>query len=285
MVEEFMLLANISVAAQIHKHFPAMAFLRRHPPPFESQFEMLQEALAQRGMQRLAISSSKALAESLDAAKDPSDPFMNTLVRMMTIRCMQQAKYFVSGELPYPEFRHYGLATDIYTHFTSPIRRYADVLVHRQLAATLGLCSISIGMSDKNRQHEAADNINYRHHQAQQAGRDSNALYTGFFFKGRVEKCEGYVIFKRENGVVVFVPKFSIEGIVWHDELQGKSLKVFDKVKVEITISSDEACRNKVVIKMADNKRKGAEVDTKAVEIKKEQPQKKRRKTKPAAST
>jgi exosome complex exonuclease DIS3/RRP44 len=52
---------------------------------------------------------------------------------------MTQAKYFSSGELAPTEFLHYGLAAPIYTHFTSPIRRYADVLVHRCLAAALGL--------------------------------------------------------------------------------------------------------------------------------------------------
>ena len=76
-------------------------------------------------------SSSKALAESLDRAVSAEDPYFNKLFRIFATRCMSQAKYFSSSQFAPSEFLHYGLAAPIYTHFTSPIRRYADVLVHR----------------------------------------------------------------------------------------------------------------------------------------------------------
>lgn len=50
---------------------------------------------------------------------------------------MNQAVYFSSGSAGIDQFQHYGLATSIYTHFTSPIRRYADILVHRLLASAI----------------------------------------------------------------------------------------------------------------------------------------------------
>lgn len=69
------------------------------------------------------VESSARLAQSLDRAEIPEDPYFNRIVRIMATRCMTQAKYFSSGTVAPAGFRHYGLAAPIYTHFTSPIRR------------------------------------------------------------------------------------------------------------------------------------------------------------------
>jgi exosome complex exonuclease DIS3/RRP44 len=76
------------------------------------------------------IGSSKKLADSLDRALSKKDPYFNKLLRIMATRCMTQAKYFSSGEVAPTQFRHYGLAAPIYTHFTSPIRRCSLPLQH-----------------------------------------------------------------------------------------------------------------------------------------------------------
>ncbi|KAG9075869.1 exosome catalytic subunit dis3, partial [Ceratobasidium sp. UAMH 11750] len=125
LVEEFMLLANVSVARQIQEAFPATAVLRRHMPPPHSNFEKLQDLLMKLKGMALDVSSSGALAASLDKCVDPSEPAFNTLVRIMATRCMLSAEYFCAGSVSRDTFGHYGLASPIYTHFTSPIRRYA----------------------------------------------------------------------------------------------------------------------------------------------------------------
>lgn len=79
----------------------------------------------------LEIDTGKQLATSLNKAVDPKNVYMNTMLRMIATRCMLQAVYFASGTIEEPLFKHYGLACPIYTHFTSPIRRYADIVVHR----------------------------------------------------------------------------------------------------------------------------------------------------------
>jgi exosome complex exonuclease DIS3/RRP44 len=93
----------------------------------------------------ISIDSSKSLADSLDLAVRPGDKDFNKLIRTMTTRCMNQALYFCTSECDKEDFYHYGLAAPFYTHFTSPIRRYSDVLVHRLLAASLDLYSLSEG--------------------------------------------------------------------------------------------------------------------------------------------
>jgi exosome complex exonuclease DIS3/RRP44 len=230
LVEEFMLHANITVAAKIYDSFSQTALLRRHATPPPQNFEELINQLSKKRNLELDVSSSRALADSLDRCVDSENPFFNTLVRILATRCMTSAEYFCAGAHAESEFRHYGLASPIYTHFTSPIRRYADLLVHRQLAAAIGYegedgrAQVE-GVMTRNRLEDICRNINYRHRNAQFAGRASIEYYVGQALKARGEKMaadgvdagieeEGYVMRVFENGVVVFVPRFGIEGVV-----------------------------------------------------------------------
>ena len=225
LVEEFMLLANITVATKIYESFPQTALLRRHATPPAQNFEELATQLQKKRGLKLDVSSSKALADSLDRCVDPEHPFFNTLIRILATRCMTSAEYFCAGSHGEAEFRHYGLASPIYTHFTSPIRRYADLVVHRQLAAAIGYSSAD-GLSRRSQLEDVCQNINYRHRNAQFAGRASIEYYVGQALKARGEMMaakddagaggvneEGFVMRVFENGVVVFVPRFGIEGV------------------------------------------------------------------------
>jgi exosome complex exonuclease DIS3/RRP44 len=162
----------------------------------------------------LRTDSSKALADSLDECVDPNEPFFNTLVRIMATRCMMSAEYFCSGTQAYPEFRHYGLASEIYTHFTSPIRRYADLLAHRQLAAAIDYEAIHPNVRSRGRLEAVCKNINVRHRNAQMAGRASIAYYVGQALKGKVAEEDAFVMKIFSNGFVVLVPRFGTEGLI-----------------------------------------------------------------------
>lgn len=214
LVEEFMLLANISVARKIYDAFPQTAILRRHAAPPKTNFDELANQLKVKRGVELRFDSSKALADSLDACVDASEPFFNTLVRIMATRCMMSAEYFCAGTQSYPEFRHYGLASEIYTHFTSPIRRYADLVAHRQLAAAIDYEAMHPAVRARGRLEAVCKNINVRHRNAQLAGRASVAYYVGQSLKGRVAEEDAFVMRIFSNGFVVLVPRFGIEGLI-----------------------------------------------------------------------
>lgn len=261
LVEEFMLFANISVAAKIYEAFPQTAILRRHAAPPKTNFDELAEQLrVKRGIE-LRSDSSKALADSLDQCIDKKEPFFNTLVRIMATRCMMSAEYFCSGTQSYPEFRHYGLASEIYTHFTSPIRRYADLLAHRQLAAAIDYEAVHPSVRSRGRLEAVCKNINVRHRNAQMAGRASTAYYVGQALKGNVAEEDAFVMKIFSNGFVVLVPRFGIEGLIRLRDLAesepeseydaetftlttkgSRDLKVelFQKVRVKVQDEKDE---------------------------------------------
>ena len=213
LVEEFMLLANTAVAGRIHAAFPQTAMLRRHGAPPQTNFEELQRQLLVRKGLALRVDSSKALADSLDACVDPAEPFFNTLVRILATRCMRAAEYFCSGSLAPPDFCHYGLASAIYTHFTSPIRRYADVVAHRQLAAAIGFAEHP-SLRSPQVLETVCSNINVRHRNAQMAARASVDYYVGQALRGRTAREHAFVLRVFANGVAVFVPRFGLEGVI-----------------------------------------------------------------------
>jgi exosome complex exonuclease DIS3/RRP44 len=257
LVEEFMLLANISVADKIHSAYPQTALLRRHAAPPASNFaELANQLRVKRGME-LRVDSSKALADSLDTCVDASSPFFNTLVRILATRCMMAAEYFCAGTRAAPEFRHYGLATPIYTHFTSPIRRYADLAVHRQLAAAIAYEPLHASLLSKARLVGVCDNINVRHRNAQLAGRASVEYYVGQALKGHVVVEEGFVMRVFSNGFVVFVPRFGVEGLIRLRDLgTPEPSGEYDAEKYELQVTGSRNLRlelfQKVKVRISD---------------------------------
>ncbi|KAL2262977.1 hypothetical protein VTK26DRAFT_8766 [Humicola hyalothermophila] len=261
LVEEFMLLANTSVARRIYEAFPQTAILRRHGAPPKTNFDELANQLrVKRGLE-LSVESSRALADSLDKCVDPNEPFFNTLVRIMATRCMMAAEYFCSGTQAYPEFRHYGLASEIYTHFTSPIRRYADLVAHRQLAAAIEYEPVHPSVRSRGRLEAVCKNINVRHRNAQLAGRASIAYYVGQALRGKAAEEDGFVLKIFSNGFVVLVPRFGVESLVRLRDLADPEpraeydaetytlttsgsrelrIELFQKVRVRVTDQKDE---------------------------------------------
>ncbi|KAJ6652925.1 hypothetical protein lerEdw1_010503 [Lerista edwardsae] len=281
MVEEFMLLANISVAQKIYDEFSEHALLRKHPAPPPSNYDILVKAAKSKANFVIIVSpplgleiktdSAKNLADSLDNAESPSFPYLNTLLRILATRCMMQAVYFCSGMDN--DFHHYGLASPIYTHFTSPIRRYADIIVHRLLAVAIRADSTYPDLTDKHKLADLCKNLNYRHKMAQYAQRSSVAFHTQLFFKSKgVVNEEAYILFVRKNAIVVLIPKYGLEGTVFFEEkdkpkptllyndeipsltVEGTTFRTFDKVKVKIMLDASNVQHQKIRMALTEPK-------------------------------
>lgn len=128
LIEEFMLLANKKVAEFIGKQSPKKTFVyRTHDEPDDSKLAALQNIVGRFGY-KLDLRDRKHITSSLNKLlKDVDGKKEQNLVDTLTIRSMSKAEYTTHN------IGHYGLAFDYYTHFTSPIRRYPDVMVHRLL--------------------------------------------------------------------------------------------------------------------------------------------------------
>jgi len=128
LIEEFMLLANRKVARYIGKQKPVKTFVYRvHDEPNEDKLMALNGIISRFGHQ-LNFKDKKSISDSLNQLlEDVKGKKEQNLVDTLAIRSMSKAIYTVDN------IGHYGLAFDYYTHFTSPIRRYPDVMVHRLL--------------------------------------------------------------------------------------------------------------------------------------------------------
>uniref|UniRef100_A0A6G1SHV5 DIS3-like exonuclease 2 n=1 Tax=Aceria tosichella TaxID=561515 RepID=A0A6G1SHV5_9ACAR len=137
LIEEFMLKANMSVAKKIYDYSNEFAFLRRHPPSHPQVLKEVKEFCDAKGYP-MDITSAGSIQKSINAI---SDKTTSRVVSYLLLRAMKNAEYICTGALPPSDtsYRHFALNVPFYTHFTSPIRRYADVIVHRQLALALGI--------------------------------------------------------------------------------------------------------------------------------------------------
>ncbi|XP_027053645.1 DIS3-like exonuclease 1 isoform X2 [Pocillopora damicornis] len=224
-VAECMIFANHWVAKKIAEAFPSAALLRHHPLPRKQHFSNLIHCAASKGFS-IDTSSNKSLADSLDECVDPQDPNFNKLVRSLATQAMSNALYFSTGSLSPEHFFHYGLALDHYTHFTSPIRRYADVIVHRLLMAAVENDNNNQLPSNKELQ-ETCHHINIKHRAAQNAQKESVDLFQCLFFQDLSEdderrNCDAVIFSLRANGFLVLVPRYGLKGPVYLKDKTGQ---------------------------------------------------------------
>lgn len=223
LVEEFMLLANTSIAKFSLQYNPEYSLLRKHPLPSAILID------------KIDCTSSKAINDFLLNLNEDQ----RIITKRIITRSMQQALYFSSGESS--DFYHYGLATHYYTHFTSPIRRYADVLVHRTVSYILDNDEESLDRLRLYINNESCSKMNYRDRNSKVIGRMADDLYICKAVD-KDEILDASVVSVKDNGVIVFIRKYGIE-----EFMKTKSkFTVFEKVKIKIINTFEDYCRDRM---------------------------------------
>lgn len=125
---------NAAVAARVHAQLGDEAFLRRQPLPTLHKLEAFVRKAAQLGF-AVDTCTLAALQRSVLAIEDPT---LRMCVETLLYKCMPRARYFVAGKQDADSYAHYLHNVPLYTHFTAPLRRFADLVVHRQVKSLFG---------------------------------------------------------------------------------------------------------------------------------------------------
>ncbi len=251
LVEDFMLLANREVATFIHKkaenemEIPFVYRIHDYPNP-DKVIELARFA-KELGFQ-MQVNTPQEIARSFNKlVKEAEHDGALKLLQPIAIRTMAKAEYSTDN------IGHYGLGFEFYSHFTSPIRRYSDVLSHRILEMNLGDRTMRI---DKDRLQEQCRHISLQERKAMTAERESIKYKQVEFMEKHVgETFTGLVSGMIDRGIFVEIEGNKCEGMVGFETMQesfdvgdgrlratgnrtGKVLKMGDTVKVKI-LSTD----------------------------------------------
>ncbi|HET9375574.1 MAG TPA: ribonuclease R [Chthoniobacterales bacterium] len=228
LIEEFMLLANEIVGRET-KNRSLPSVYRVHEDPDPEKLLEFRELARSHGLAPGDISQKRELQRFLKAIAGRAD---EGLLKVSLLRSLRKAIY-----LPTP-LGHFGLAKSDYTHFTSPIRRYADLIVHRAFDALLS--SEGNGPRKKwvrsSRLEEVCEHVSTTERIAADAEREATRLKKLEYLEsliGRPHRFQATVVEVRNYGLVVEVPDALITGLI-HVSSLGGDFFVYDGAKQQI---------------------------------------------------
>ena len=193
LIEEFMILANVA-AAETLEEANALCVFRAHEPPNPDKADALRDVVKEMGLNfpKGQVIRPKHFNQLLHDAAKLDDPAAKQLVNETVLRSQSQADYRISNP------GHFGLALRRYAHFTSPIRRYSDLMVHRSIINLIG--AEEIVMPDNERAAETCTQISETERRAASAERRTIDRYATKL----VEKEAGAIVKGKVNTITTF---------------------------------------------------------------------------------
>ncbi|MBP5160890.1 MAG: ribonuclease R [Alphaproteobacteria bacterium] len=210
MIEELMILANVS-AARILESKQAPVMYRVHDEPSLEKVEQLKNYLRDMGIKTRLSARPKAeeFTQLLEQHKGVCG------LANMLLRSQSQAKYSPEN------IGHFGLALSQYAHFTSPIRRYADILVHRALIRALKLGEG--GLSETTDFEQIGEHISSTERNSAQAEQDAIDRYVAYFLAQKTGQIfDGVISSVTPFGLFVSLPKYGADGLIPLSHLAGR---------------------------------------------------------------
>lgn len=259
LIEECMLAANVCASDFLQKHKQPTLY-RIHEGPTPDKLVALRDFLKEFGVQLGGGSqpSAKDYARTLTKIKDRPDA---QLLQTVMLRSLSQAVYSPDN------VGHFGLAYESYTHFTSPIRRYPDLLVHRAIKAVLNSTVYSPG-----NWHELGEHCSQTERRADDASRDVESWLKCYYMQDKIgEDFDGVVSGVTGFGLFVALDGIYVEGLVHISELpsdyfhfdaakhmllgerSGRRYRLGDRIRVKLVRVDLEASKIDFIL-AADNK-------------------------------
>lgn len=251
LIESFMLAANETVAEHFNKrNFPFI--YRIHEQPKEEKMQRFFDFASALG---IVVRGTKGTITPKDLQKvieNVEDKPESAVINTMLLRSMQQARYSEDN------FGHYGLAAEYYTHFTSPIRRYPDLIVHRLIRSYGQDPSEANQTYWENELPEIAEHSSKMERRAIEAEREVDAMKKAEYMMDKVgEEFEGIISSVVKFGLFIELPN-TIEGLIHINELKqdyfhfienhlalvgertGLTFKIGQKVRVKVIKADPE---------------------------------------------
>src|SRR3984885_8242974 len=222
LIEEFMIQANVCAAETLEQRRTPLIY-RIHDTPSDEKVQALVDFLETLGV-RWSKGQAPTTARFNQLLEETRGGPHAEIVNEVVLRTQMQAIYSTEN------IGHFGLNLAKYTHFTSPIRRYADLIVHRGLITALGLGSDGLSDRDIQKMKDTAESITFAERRAMAAERDATDRYVAAFLADRVgAEFPGRITGVTRFGLFVRLDETGADGLVPVSKLGGEYFVHDDK--------------------------------------------------------